>query len=707
MKIIENIYNSKNSTITISIILFLWAAWVLFPLLGSGFIGDDAYNSLIKGLLISTGAPFWEHIFSETVGWATQTGRIFPFMLIYSYGLYAITQDLVFIKVLTLLVILLDLFLFFKIVKSLTKNEDFSYLCTFILPLFFQFRWFHDPILSFTFLVPLMCLLLFSSTLYLIAYLENGKRNSLVLATLIYLLGILTYELTYSFLFVYIGIILFNVERKRAIKFILYVGFLTLIHIASSKYLIHLRVADHGVSAYPGSSFNLDIMKVIEAFYIQLTATIPLSWKFAEAPFHQKFYKIGLENLIIYSLFATLFCKAILRFDYSMINRKNLYKCMAFSFFAFTAPALAIALSGHQQELLDSGFGYAYTPVFIQYFGLAVFTIMLLIFIKNKFHNYKKIVFLFIWILIFSIGTITREENILIVEKSNQFYKYPRDLLGKSFDSDLFADVTQKDLLIRFQRYPSDYYLFYNLKSGRKVNLCDINPTSNASSIKRFDMCVEEYQSEKELDGKIYGVSYFLGENYISGSVLLAEIDQFIFADEIPLQINFKNYKLYNYKEQNVTANSSKQEYDFLKFISYEATIDSDKYDFSKFKSEIVAIGYKDFQIKEGNKVNYWRWSSGDSYLILVNTSNNPKQVQISLDLVRPSSKKGPASIYVSYNNQLKEFLVVDRLTTTLSVLVEPGKEIVRFNSNSPHIENGDPRNIVFGIANYKLTYEN
>ena len=707
MKIIENIYNSKNSTITISIILFLWAAWVLFPLLGSGFIGDDAYNSLIKGLLISTGAPFWEHIFSETVGWATQAGRIFPFMWIYLYGLYAITQDLVFIKVLTLLVILLDLFLFFKIVKSLTKNEDFSYLCTFILPLFFQFRWFHDPILSFTFLVPMMCLFLFSSTLYLIAYLENGKRNSLVLATLIYLLGILTYELTYSFLFVYIGIILFNVERKRAIKFILYVGFLTLIHIASSKYLVHLRVAEHGVSAYPGSSFNLDIMKAIEAFYIQLTATIPLSWKFASAPFHQKFYHISLENIVIYSVFATLFCKAILRFDYSMINRKNLYKCMAFSFFAFTAPALAIALSGHQQELLDSGFGYAYTPVFIQYFGLAVFTIMLLIFIKNKFHNYKKIVFLFIWILIFSIGTITREENILIVEKSNQFYKYPRDLLGKSFDSGLFADVTEKDLLIRFQRYPSDYYLFYNLKSGRKVNLCDINPTSNASSIKRFDMCVEEYQSEKELDGKIYGVSYFLGEKYTSGSVLLAEINQFIFDDEIPLQINFKNYKLYNYKEQNVTANSSKQEYDFLKFISYEGTIDSDKYDFSKFKSEIVAIGYKDFQIKEGNKVNYWRWSSGDSYLILVNTSSKPKQVQISLDLVRPSSKKGPASIYISYNNQLKEFLVVDRSTTTLSVLVQPGKEIVRFNSNSPHIDNGDPRNIVFGIANYRLTYQN
>ena len=325
-----NNLSSSTKRILIKILIFVWTLWVLAPMLNSGFIGDDAYNSSIDGLLISTGIPLWEHTFTEIFSWATQSGRIWPFQWIYLYGLYSITQDLVLIKVVTLLIISLDLFLFFKIVRSLTKNEDFSYLCTFILPLFFQFRWFHDPILGFTFLMPMMCLFLFSSTLYLLAYLENGKRYFLALSTLIYLLGLLTYEITYSFLFVYIGIILFNVERKRGVKFILYVGFLTLIHIASSKYLLHLRIVESGVSAYPGSQFNLDIMKVIEAFYIQLTATIPLSWKFASAPFHQKFYKIGLENLIIYSVFAILFCKAILRFDYSMINRKNLYKCMAF-----------------------------------------------------------------------------------------------------------------------------------------------------------------------------------------------------------------------------------------------------------------------------------------------------------------------------------------------------------------------------------------
>ena len=714
MKIIENIYNSKNSTITISIILFLWAAWVLFPLLGSGFIGDDAYNSLIKGLLISTGAPFWEHIFSETVGWATQTGRIFPFMWIYLYGLYAITQDLVFIKVLTLLVILLDLFLFFKIVKSLTKNEDFSYLCTFILPLFFQFRWFHDPILSFTFLVPLMCLLLFSSTLYLIAYLENGKRNSLVLATLIYLLGILTYELTYSFLFVYIGIILFNVERKRAIKFILYVGFLTLIHIASSKYLIHLRIEEHGVSAYPGSSFNLDIMKVIEAFYIQLTATIPLSWKFAEAPFHQKFYHISLENIVIYSVFATLFCKAILRFEYSIINRKNLYKCMAFSFFAFTAPALAIALSGHQQELLDSGFGYAYTPVFIQYFGLAVFTIMLLIFIKNKFHNYKKIVFLFIWILIFSIGTITREENILIVEKSNQFYKYPRDLLGAALEEGLVNGITEKDLILRNERYPSDYYTFYNQMTGKKMNLCGFNIKH------QFPSCLKDFEGysiaeegnpltlKKRSSGKTYGITYFLGKNFITGSVLIAEIDEITLINGSPMQVIFRDYKIFNYLDRKITAYSSDRKHDFLKLISYELERDMEGYDLSNSIISEVSVSYKGFHLEERRSSGdeYLRWSSGKSELVILNTSDSHILVRIDMLLIRPKDANGDAqaSILLSYDDKVINYDVDFKKKISLTIKVKPGLSNLKLTCDLPFIANGDPREIVFGIGNYKVS---
>ena len=708
----NNLSNSTNR-ILIKILIFVWTLWVLAPVLNSGFVGDDAYNSLINGLLISTGIPQWEHTFTEIFSWATQAGRIFPFMWIYLHGLYSITQDLVLIKVVTLLIISLDLFLFFKIVKSLTKNEDFSYLCTFILPLFFQFRWFHDPILSFTFLMPMMCLFFFSSTLYLIAYLKNGKRYFLVLSTLIYLLALLTYEITYSFLFVYIGIILFNVERKRGVKFILYVGFLTLIHIASSKYLVNLRIAEHGVSTYPGSLFNLDIMKAIEAFYIQLTATIPLSWKFAFAPFHQKFYHISLENIVIYSVFATLFSKAISRFDYSLIDKKNLYKCMAFSFFAFTGPALAMALSGHQQELLDAGFGYAYTPVFIQYFGLAVFTIMLLLFIKNKFPNYKKIVFLFIWLLIFSIGTITREENILIVEKSNQFYKYPRDILGASLDEGLLDGITEEDLILRFMRYPSDYYTFYNQKTGKNLNVCGFNIPH------QFPICLKDFEGystveaenpltlKKKSSGKTYGISYFLGKNYITGSVLIAKIDQITLVNGLPMQVTFRDYKIFNYLDKKITKFSSARKHDFLKLIPHELDRDREEFDLDYSITSEVSVAYKGFHLEDrsSSRDEYLRWSSGKSEIVLMNTSDSNILVRIDMVLIRPKNANGDglASILLSYGDKVMNYDVDFRKEISLNINVKPGLNNLKVTCDSPFIENGDPRKIVFGIGNYKV----
>ena len=45
----------------------------------------------------------------------------------------------------------------------------------------------------------------------------------------------------------------------------------------------------------------------------------------------------------------------------------------------------------------------------------------------------------------------------------------------------------------------------------------------------------------KDIQSKIYGVSYFLGNNYTSGSVLIAEILDIVIVEDIPIQILFKN----------------------------------------------------------------------------------------------------------------------------------------------------------------------
>ena len=229
-----------------------------------------------------------------------------------------------------------------------------------------------------------------------------------------------------------------------------------------------------------------------------------------------------------------------------------------------------------------------------------------------------------IWLVVFSVGAITREENILIVKESNKFYKYPRELLGESIENGILDEVEEKDLVLRNHRYPSDYHWFYAMKSNKKINLCSMNidhqfpyclsepykiakgftcaicrkETIVLSSFKPAILMKKEVEdlfekgmSKEEIytflakkygksilideplftkgsQSKVYALSYFLGKNYQSGSVIIAEIEDTILIDDVPVELLFKNFKIYNSHDKSLTMYTSQQEYDFLKVAS-------------------------------------------------------------------------------------------------------------------------------------------
>jgi hypothetical protein len=762
-KIGTTFVQSKYSRTFFDLLLLIWTVWVLFPLLDTGLVSDDAYNSQINGAILTQGVTLWQRIWEEIVGWAVGAGRLCPLGFAYVYGLYYLTQDVFLIKGVTLLIICIDILLFSTIIRFLTRNQSLAYLCAFLVPLFFQFRFWHDPILGFTFLMPLMCMFLLSSILFLIKYLEQKKNYQLTCFALIYLISLLTYEITYAFGFLYIPIIFFHANRKRGIKILLIAILLTVIHILLARYIYseHLMTVGHD---YPGAKLNLDIIKGIHALYIQATSALPLSWKFANAPFHQKFYQIGVENLITYAVFATLFCTALFKFDRSSLDKKTLYKIITFSFFTLVLPALVIAFTGHQKELIDAGFGYGYTPVFIQYFGLCVLILFLLLFVKDMSSNpnYKKIFFVLIWIVVFSVGAITREENILIVEESNKFYKYPRELLGESIKKGILDEVQEPDLILRNHRYPSDYYWFYSMKTNKKLNLCGLNiehqfphclsesykiaqgltcssckrqTIANANSklailmkevirtkfkqgvpreeilsyfVKEYGesvvvgkLSVAKEDSSKIDNQKNYGLSYFVGKEHKNGSVILAKLDNIVLIDNVPIEMPFTNYKIYNSVDDTLLHYSTEQNYDFLKVLQVEPDIESKNYDMNQFLSEEVVMGFKAFHREEGNIKEYNRWSSGHSTIIVLNKTKSVVLKVLKFDLIRPN--EDTIRINVRHQRALYAFDVHHRKSIDLSLNLKPGVNYIEFTTNAPHIDNGDPRNIVFGVASYKL----
>jgi len=550
-------------------------------------------------------------------------------------------------------------------------------------------------------------------------YLDEKKISSLILFLFMYLMCLLTYEISYAFVSVYLVLILFYGNIKIGAKPFLLSLTLLFLHMFLAYYFLLDRIEAGGSTTYPGSKLNLDLFRGLEALYIQVSATIPLSWKFATSLSYAKkdFFKIGLENIIIYSIFSTLFCTYLFRINNFFIQKKILIGIVLFSLALIFGPAFGMAVSGHQKELIDAGFGYGYTPVLIQYFGMGLLALLgFLYFIQNISKSYlKKSLFVTIWVLIFIVGAVTREENFHVVEASNKFYKYPREFLGEAIDAGLFNNVKDRDVILSNQRYPSDHQWFFATKTKRKIIGCSLNLRDQKFV---FPQCIDKEWITKEGERqdsnykdkpfKVYALSYYLGSEFKGGSAILAEIEDVILKDDVPISLKFKNYHIFNSTEKNPLTYSKAKYYDFVKILRKETyeSVDSIGYQIEDYAFTPVLISFKGFFLKEGPEENYLRWSPGKSTVTFFNSSDKIIKKRFAFRLIRPGSDVRPAKVRVSYKNEHENFEAKPRILNPIiyiNLTLNPGSTSIEFTSESKFLNNGDPRKIVYGIGNYKL----
>jgi len=698
-KVLEAIKNnsffSKNNVLILDFALILWITYVLFPLLNVGFISDEAYNSQILGKNITEGVSLWNRLYSEIHGWLTGAGRFWPFNWFYKYGLYTLQPTPFIIKLITLILVVFNVVFYSKIIKFITKDKNLSYVCAFIIPLFFQFRLWHDPIMAFTFMIPLIGFFLFSTLLLLINYLNKNKSSTISLFCFIYLLSLWTYELTYIFISFYILIIIFSPSRNGWWKPILLITLITGIHL-----FIAIYFKDPNQDSYPGTKLNFDYQVVFSSLLVQITSAFPLSWKLANAPAHESFSKISYSVLIVFSIFSLFFTFEFNKIKKTLFKSAGSVKLFIFSLAFLIVPAVPIALTGHQHELIDMGFGYGYIVVFLQYFGSAILFLYLIYYLKNRylFRNERALVLIFLIIL--SIGYFTRLENSFVVHEVNKAYKYPRDLLRKSIDSGILNDISSETLLLRNERYPSDHQWFYAMRTGQKINTCGINLANE------FPKCFNEALNADD----IYGLAYFMGKDYKNGSVFVAKLKNITVIEGVPINMKFQNYKVYNSKNDKLEDVSSNKTYDLLKIANTEVGNNLIDYDLRDFEIGEVSYGFKTFYPREGGKRGYLRWSSGRSSMIIENSNSESLKKILSLTLIRPNSKHQHASISITHTTpqsrgflEMSRYFVLGQKEIEIILNLKPGINYLNFKSGSHHIDNGDPRNIVFGIGNYML----
>jgi hypothetical protein len=154
----------------------------LLPVIQSPFLGDDAWReSCISGVASLTNTNLGEITWSVTKDFI-RDGRWYPLVVYYYAAFYYL--DRVYYKTVEVGLILVNIILLGYLVQLITDRKSFFLITLLVAPLFFQFRFYHDPILYYYYLMQLEFLLLVSSLIFFLWFLRNFVRLNLILSVI-------------------------------------------------------------------------------------------------------------------------------------------------------------------------------------------------------------------------------------------------------------------------------------------------------------------------------------------------------------------------------------------------------------------------------------------------------------------------------------------------------------------------------------------
>jgi hypothetical protein len=259
---------------------------------------------------------------------------------------------------------------------------------------------------------------------------------------------------------------------------------------------------------------------------------------------------------------------------------------------------------------------------------------------------------------------------------------------------------------------------FYSGITGKKLETCELSDTDG------YKTCIAKIQPGASTPNKsnskfekldlsnqqAWISSYnFEKKSGATGRVILGKIDR-VFQNNVsktPIQIIVSQLKVYDLKQNQIqTLNLKDAPIDFLKIVADQTTDMSEVKPLDTNALRASDVGFEwlgKVYAREGTDNSNLRWSSGSATLMLHNLTDKPKQVDVTMELGTPSPSMSHLSVESSGKVQT---MALDQARTTYSktLLLPPGSTEIKLTSDGKPIQNGDPRNIVFGIFNFKIT---
>ncbi|MFZ2385727.1 MAG: hypothetical protein WBE75_05945 [Candidatus Omnitrophota bacterium] len=523
------------------IIVYVWYA--LFPLLQTGYFADDALNvtaqadAELKGWsVLQLTWTIWY------TGWFKTMGRLFP-LAFYAYSAFAILKPLIVYKTATLLIILLDILAFGWLVKTVTRSKYFAYALMLTVCVFFQFRIWYEPILSFHFMMPLVLLeILVSLNLYL-KFTASGNRLLLVGAVFLYLTALLTYEISYPLCLIYPLLSLSGAGREPAgSRFSVFAGAVkrSRMFFFAAAFLALLSV--YFRSAVPfdkGGAYTITFTPVLflRTLWIQIFGSFPLVYFLSNRSVFNpqelmKWVKPG--DLIITVGFGCFFYRLASRVKEEIAIVR--ISCVGAALIVL--PALLVSLSPKHQA---TPLGSAYLQVYLQYYGAALLTAVLVLLVRRILKRSGKprlamAAGVFLACVISAAALVNMLCNRYVAERMNRIGYYPMITIEKALKNGLLADIPEESVILADSASAWDRQQYYYWLLGRKFTVATADPYLAARCketlvhpVLKVDPSLEMIPAGDLAEEGIYLVKYYGYAHRDNGCVLFGRLSSVFF----------------------------------------------------------------------------------------------------------------------------------------------------------------------------------
>lgn len=420
--------------------LFPWvvaalALAVIGPALRTGWLGDDAFYSVLDGVLgadrVSLPAAM-RHAFDL---WFFGAGRFYPLLIFEKYAVFALFTNVIAYKALLVAATLATVEMFRRCTEAYT-TRGFGNLCALVAVALLALRGYQDAILAYNAMPQVVAVLLLLSVMSFRRVLQRAGARWSAVSIALYALAALTWEEVYAFSLLYVALAAY---ARRSAREALRLG-APYLAVATALVLVSLVArARAAVPAYSPYAIHWAGATMLKTLGEQMLAALPLSY-YTFDPSHifgrsnyYDFYNNAPLNPLIFIAFLPPAAYAL---HDAARDRIDGFAAAALGALVVLLAAAPLALLLKYQQELRAGLGYL--PVFYEEFGVALIAGAIAAAMMRR---RARVASQVAWSLVVAaLATMTQAANVRVVREDAARME-ARTSLERALDGGLLANV--------------------------------------------------------------------------------------------------------------------------------------------------------------------------------------------------------------------------------------------------------------------------